>query len=65
MAKGNFADSRVGGDVKLASPWTNKRLILANSKPDEIASFMTDGDGQILEPTVNGAQNRIVTLPFR
>lgn len=62
MGSRNFADSTVGST--LAEPWNTKRLILANSNPDGIASFMTDNDGKILEPTVGGAENRIVTLPF-
>jgi predicted amidohydrolase len=64
MATGNFSNGKAGSESSLTSPWTNKRLILANSKPDGIASFITNGSGKILEPTVSGPQNRVVTLPF-
>jgi hypothetical protein len=64
MAKGNLGDGKSGSHVPLTSGWANKTLILANSNPRGIDSFITDSTGIILEPTVGGLQNRIVTLPL-
>lgn len=64
MATGNFANGKAGHDARLVSPWRDKILILANSKGNGIDSFITDGNGRILEPTVGGPQNRILVHPF-
>ena len=64
MARDNVANSMVGSDAAIALPWSKKRLVLANSKHNGIASFITDDDGKILEPTVGGAQNKVLMLPF-
>jgi len=64
MAKGNFQDGIAGCEISLIPPSSNKRLILANSRPGGINSFITDCNGRILEPTVGGEHNQVVTLPF-
>jgi predicted amidohydrolase len=60
--KGNFSDGKVGCGVNLTE--NCQRLVLANSKPDGIDSFVTDSKGKIIEPTVGGDQTKIVTVPF-
>ena len=64
MAKGNLGNGKSGSSVALTSGWDNKTLVLANSNPDGVDSFITNGAGIILEPTVGGARNKIVTLPL-
>ena len=64
MGCGNFNNGKSGSAASLIPEWRHKFLILANSKSDGIDSFVTDGDGTILEPTVGGSQNKVVTLPL-
>ena len=57
MNTGNFANGEIGKNTDVP-----KILILANSKPDGLPSFITNCDGVILKPTVCGSVNRIVTV---
>jgi predicted amidohydrolase len=64
MAKGNLGNGKSGSTVALIPGWTDRRLVVANSKADGIDSFITDTSGTILEPTVGGPQNRVIVLPL-
>jgi len=64
MAKGNLGNGKSGNTVALVPGWTDRMLVVANSKADGIDSFITDSSGTILEPTVGGQQNRVVVLPL-
>lgn len=64
MAKDNLGNGKSGSPVALVHGWTDKILVVANSKADGIDSFITDSSGTIVEPTVCGPQNRVVLLPL-
>jgi predicted amidohydrolase len=65
MADGNFRDGKAGARINLTWPLPHKRVVLANSNPDGIDSFVTDADGVIVAPTFGGARNAAVTVPLR
>jgi len=64
MAKGNLGNGKSGSTVALIPGSADKTLVFANSNADGIDSFITNGSGTVLEPTVGGAQNRVVVMPL-
>lgn len=64
MDKNILGDGKVGSSAALTSVWKNKLLILANSRPNAINSFITDGAGIIREPAICDPENKVITLPL-